>query len=80
MKLWFTNADVLTQEKLQELKLRISQDAPDIIAVSEVRPKFWKHEITPAQYQIKGYNMEVNNLSEDVVSVKSVQTFRKKVG
>jgi hypothetical protein len=32
----FTNADTLTQTKLQELKLRIEDTPPSIIAISEV--------------------------------------------
>ena len=37
---WFTNADVLTKDKLSELKCKIDQstDKPDIIALSEVKP------------------------------------------
>ena len=34
----FTNADTFTQTKLQELKVRIEDTPPSIIAISEVKP------------------------------------------
>ncbi len=65
MKIWITNADVLTQEKIQELRTRILEDPPHILAISEVKPKHYKHELTLAQYSIPGYEMEPCNIGED---------------
>ena len=39
--IWYTNADVLTKEKLTELKCRIKNHStpPHVVAISEVKPK-----------------------------------------
>ena len=66
INIWTTNADVLTNEKILELKTRLQEEQPHIIAITEVRPKNWKHEISLAQYKLPGYNMEGINLDEDV--------------
>ena len=62
--IWATNVDVLTKEKLTELKYRIGLDQtpPHIIALSEVRPKQYKHQRDLADYQLDGYNIEHRNV------------------
>ena len=63
---WFTNADTLTQAKIQELENEIqsSASAPDIIAVTEIKPKNYVRNITENDYKIKGYRVEHANLSD----------------
>lgn len=63
--IWFTNADVLTQEKLRELKedIKISNQ-PDIIAVTELKPKRYFRELSEVEYQIEGYAFEHYKLGE----------------
>ena len=53
IRIWFTNADVLTQDKLLELKSMIRNSAPEIIAVTEVKPKNFHRSRTDLEYQNK---------------------------
>ena len=48
ISIWYTNADVLTQAKIHELKEEISTSAvrPDIIAITEIKPKHYVRELT----------------------------------
>ena len=61
----FTNADTFTQVKLQELKLRIEETSPLIIAVSEVKPKNFKRDIQLSEYNIDGYEILSANISKN---------------
>ena len=49
LTLWYTNADTLTSDKIQELKSLISSadQVPDIIAICEYKPKNYSRELTP---------------------------------
>ena len=64
LKIWTPNCDTLTNDKLEELKCRISMEdeAPDVIALSEVRPKNAKFPRSLVEYQIAGYEMESRNI------------------
>ena len=62
LKIVFTNADVLTSHKMQELKILIAQDKPDIIAISEVKPKNFERVRTQAEYKLENYDMELLNV------------------
>jgi len=66
MTIWYTNADVLTQEKLRELKDDINSSAspPDIIAVTELKPKMYTRELLEVEYMIDGYSFEHEKLSD----------------
>ena len=65
LEVWYTNADVLTQEKLRELKEDIkSSNPPDIIAITEVKPKYYTRELSEVEYKIAGYSLEHDNLKE----------------
>ena len=65
INVWYTNADVLTQEKLGELKEIISSsDTPDVVAVTEVKPKYYRRKISEVEYQLPGYIMETENLKD----------------
>ena len=59
---WTTNADVLTRDKLIELKNRIELQIkpPDIISVTEFKPKYHKRELNILEYHIEGYVIEDN--------------------
>ena len=60
----YTNADVLTNAKIQELRNVINIDKPDIIAISEVKPKNYRRLPTLAEYQIKGFDIESEYLDD----------------
>ena len=66
-RLMFTNADILTQQKLLELKTRVvSRDAikkPHLIMISEVKPKNFTRTLTKKEYEIDGYQLESVNLT-----------------
>ena len=62
-----TNADVLTKDKLAELRRDAKNEKPDIIAVSEVKPKNYEKMRTLAEYKIKGYLPEPLNIDNKVV-------------
>ena len=64
MNIWFTNADTLTQTKIQELKseIRSSDSVPDIIAVTEIKLKNYSRVITERDYNIAGYRFQQSNL------------------
>ena len=56
--------DVLTREKIIELRYRIDQEdiPPHIIALSEVKPKYHKRQLHLTEYQLDGYNIEHKNI------------------
>ena len=60
-----TNADTFTQTKLQELKLRIEDTPPSIIAISEVKPKNFKRDIQLSEFNIDGYKLLSTNISKE---------------
>ena len=64
--IWITNADVLTREKVLELKYKIEQEVrpPHIIAISEVKLKYYERNIEITEYQLDGYNMEDLNIMD----------------
>ena len=55
MQILCLNADVLTTAKLQELRLRVRDTKPKIIAVSEVKPKNISRIRTEVEYYIEDY-------------------------
>ena len=65
--IWSTNSDVFTKEKFLELKQRLSDadTKPDIIAISETKPKNFEVEIPPSAYAIPGYDCELRNVSKN---------------
>ena len=62
MRIWSTNADVLTNIKLLELKSQITNNAPEIIAVSEVKPKNSKRNLSLVEDKLPGYSAEHESL------------------
>ena len=65
LTLWYTNADTLTKDKLRELKQEIASGTPpDIIAITELKPKNYRRELTKIEYKIEGYRFEPKNLED----------------
>ena len=63
LKVLYTNADQLTTTKMTELRLRIQQEKPMIIAVCEVKPK---NTLRRHDYAIPGYSLHPVNLDNSV--------------
>ena len=59
----FTNADVLTNDKLRELKFRLESWDADIIAVSEIKPKNGAPRLKE-DYAIEGFTPHMCDLSQ----------------
>ena len=53
---WYTNADTLTSEKMNELKTRIDIEHPDVICITEAYPKNCIYTPQDAFFEIEGYN------------------------
>ena len=78
ISIWYTNADTFTKEKLQELKDDINAcSPPDIIAITELKPKNYTKELTKVEYMIDDYNFEPANL-EDRGSTRGVAIYYRK--
>jgi len=60
---WYTNADTLTN-KMTELKSRIelADKKPQIIIITEVRPKNSRYKLTEAELAIPGYDIHAPDL------------------
>ena len=67
VKIWNTNCDQMTVDKLYELRNRIQmeEEPPDIISISEVKNKTRSTATSLEQYKIEGYMMEGQNLEND---------------
>ena len=58
----FTNADVLTMDKLNEIRARIKESPPDVLSVSEAKPKNCKEYRDQVEYKIEGYDLVTKNM------------------
>ena len=56
LKIFYTNADQLTNSKKRELNEVVIKEQPDIIAICEVKPKNGKKERLIQDYSIEGYS------------------------
>ena len=65
LKVFYTNCDVLTPAKLQELNYRITISHPDIIMLVEIKPKNFKPTLSLIEYKINGYSIESLNVTSD---------------
>ena len=65
LKVWYSNADVLITDKLNELEVQIDCDYPDIACIAEVKPKNFIRTFSLIEYYINGYNLEAMNILED---------------
>ena len=59
-----TNSDVLTADKIRELKTRISAKEPDLMMVQETKPKNFNRVLTKAEYKIPNYDLEWKNMEQ----------------
>ena len=59
-----TNADVLTTDKLLELKARLHEKSPYVMMIQEVKPKNFSRIRTKAEYEIQDYDLEWINMGE----------------
>ena len=66
LKIWYTNADTLTGEKINELTSRIRNEHPDIIAITETNPKNSMYDLTDMCLNIDGYELMRSNSSRGV--------------
>ena len=68
LELLFTNADVLTRNKLIELECRFGslETTPHVIMISEVKPKYYRRTLTPTEYKLDQYEMTHKNLTTDI--------------
>ena len=67
LKIWYTNADTLTPQKICELESRIKAELQDIICITEMYPKFSKNELPEAAYSIAGYDMIMTNNGRGII-------------
>ena len=65
LKVCYSNADVLATDKLNELKVQIDFDYPDIVCIAEVKPKNFIRTLSLVEYYFNGYNLEAINILED---------------
>ena len=66
IKIIFTNSDQLTPSIIDELKTRINQEKPLIIAVSEIKPKNASKKRVLQDYEIPNYTLHHVNLDTEV--------------
>ena len=62
VKILFTNADILNQQKMSELQQRIITKKPMVVAISEVKPKNSSKKLLLQDYAIPGYTLHPRNL------------------
>ena len=60
-----TNSDVLTPDKLRELKIRINSDEPDLMMIQETKPKNFSRTLTKAEFKVPNYDLEWKNMVEE---------------
>ena len=76
--IWYTNTDVLTKAKIQELEEDIKRGKPpDTIAITELKPKIYVRDLAKLDYKIEGYEFEPANL-EDKGSTRGVAMYIRK--
>jgi hypothetical protein len=61
---YYTNADQL-KNKFEEFKLTVIQEDPDIIAITEVKPKNCRYRVTEANYTIPNYKLWQKNIDNN---------------
>ena len=64
ISIWYTNADVLTRTKIRELELALKDSPPDIISITEVKPKNYPREVSEIDYMIEGYGFVSSSLED----------------
>ena len=65
IKCFYTNSDQLLN-KIEDLKMLIADDEPDVMMITEVIPKAQKHPISDTQLNIEGYKVYKNFQNVDL--------------
>ena len=74
LTIWYTNADTLTKDKLIELTNEINQEnAPDVICITEFKPKNFSRTLTEVEYKIEGYEFVQEGI--DKVTTRGVAIY-----
>jgi endonuclease/exonuclease/phosphatase family metal-dependent hydrolase len=58
----YNNVDTLTSTKMGEMEILVKDIQPDIVALTEVKPKNCRYELQSPEIQLQGYNC-FNNLT-----------------
>lgn len=76
LSVWYTNADVLTKDKIIELMdlINNSTQQPHIIAICEVKPKNYNRQLMEIEYKIDNYTFVHENL-EDPTQTRGVGVY-----
>ena len=61
----FANADQLTSSKKDELLIRIKEEKPMIVAITEAKPKNKSKERSHMDYQLENFSLHPINLQND---------------
>ena len=64
ISIWYTNADVLTRTKIHELELGLKDSPPDIISITDVKPKNYQREVSEIDYMIEGDDFVSSSLED----------------
>jgi exonuclease III len=57
----YTNADCLTN-KISELRLQIKNHNPQIVGITEVKPKNFRYQLSNSEIALEGYELFGSNL------------------
>ena len=62
LKIFYTNADTVTN-KWEELMIVLNTENPDVIAITEVKPKYSRYDISDPEISIQGYCLYSKNIA-----------------
>jgi predicted metal-binding protein len=66
LKCYYTNADQL-RNKVQELDVKVRDQQPHIIWITEVNPKNQKHQLNPAEFSLQsGSDLEYHMFTKNI--------------
>ena len=51
--------------KIEELKLEVRNNEPLLLAICEIKPKYFRYELNEAEIQIPNYNLHYNSLERN---------------
>ena len=61
--IYYSNIETLSN-KMRELEVAVNLHKPDIIALTEVKPKNGRYDLQPSEIQIEGYSLYENLTSQ----------------
>ena len=63
LKIIYTNADCLTNKKAElNMIIHNMEREPDVIAITEVKPKSSKYTVTASEFNLDGFNLFSNDI------------------